>query len=102
MYRSYQKIDRRKSRVIHLGNIKVGGGAPISVQTMTNTITSDVKSTLSQIDRVRNVGADIVRVSVPDQESSQALKKIITLRTDTISLKQELADFMYTKTHYPF
>jgi len=76
MYRSYQRIDRRKSRDIHLGNIKIGGGAPISVQTMTNTITSDVNSTLSQIDRVRNVGADIVRVSVPDQESSLALKKI--------------------------
>ena len=76
MYRSYQKIDRRKSRVIHLGNFKIGGGAPISVQTMTNTITSDVNSTLSQIDRVRNVGADIVRVSVPDQESSLALKEI--------------------------
>jgi len=76
MHRSYQKIDRRKSRVIHLGNVKIGGGAPISVQTMTNTITSDVNSTLSQIDRVRNVGADIVRVSVPDQDSSLALKKI--------------------------
>ena len=76
MHRSYQKIDRRKSRVIHLGNVKIGGGAPISVQTMTNTITADVNSTLSQIDRVRNVGADIVRVSVPDQESSLALKKI--------------------------
>lgn len=75
MHRSYQKIDRRKSRVIHLGNIKIGGGAPITVQTMTNTITSDVNSTLSQIDRVRNVGADIVRVSIPDQESSLALKK---------------------------
>ena len=77
MQRSYQKIDRRKSKVIHLGNIKIGGGAPISVQTMTNTITSDVSSTLSQIDRVRNVGADIVRVSVPDQESSLALKKYV-------------------------
>ena len=76
MHRSYQKIDRRESKVIYLGNVQIGGGAPISVQTMTNTITSDVNSTLSQIDRVRNVGADIVRVSVPDQESSLALKKI--------------------------
>ena len=76
MYRSYQKIDRRKSRVIHLGNVKIGGGAPITVQTMTNTITADVNSTLSQIERVINVGADIVRVSVPDQDSSVALKNI--------------------------
>ena len=75
MHRSYQKIDRRKSRVIYLGNVKIGGGAPISVQTMTNTITSDVNSTLSQIERVQNVGADIVRLSVPDKDSSLALKK---------------------------
>jgi len=76
MYRSYQKIDRRKSRSIKVGKVKIGGGAPISVQTMTNTITSDVKNTLAQIERVRKVGADIVRVSIPDQESSLALKKI--------------------------
>jgi len=76
MHRSYQKIDRRQSKSIQVGSVKIGGGAPISVQTMTNTITSDVCSTLAQIDRVAKVGADIVRVSVPDEESSLALKEI--------------------------
>ena len=76
MHRSYQKIDRRQSKSIHVGSVKIGGGAPISVQTMTNTITSDVCSTLAQIDRVAKVGADIVRISVPDEESSLALKEI--------------------------
>ena len=76
MYRSYQKIDRRQSKAIKVGKIKVGGDAPISVQTMTNTITSDIQATLAQIGRVTKVGADIVRVSVPDKESSLALKEI--------------------------
>ena len=76
MWRSYQQIDRRKSRSINVGNVKVGGKAPISVQTMTNTLTSDVNATVAQIKRVVKTGADIVRVSVPDQESSYALKDI--------------------------
>ena len=61
MFRSYQKIDRRKSKIIEIGNVKVGGDNPISVQTMTNTLTSDAKSTIEQIERVINVGADLVR-----------------------------------------
>ena len=81
MHRSYQKIDRRQSKSIQVGSVKIGGGAPISVQTMTNTITSDVCSTLAQIDRVAKVGADIVRVSVPDEESSLALKEICNKST---------------------
>ena len=76
MFRSYQKIDRRKSKIIEIGNVKVGGDNPISVQTMTNTLTSDAKSTIEQIERVINVGADLVRVSVPDKDSSEALKDI--------------------------
>ena len=76
MWRSYQQIDRRKSRSINVGNVKVGGKAPISVQTMTNTLTSDVNATIAQIKRVVKTGADIVRVSVPDQDSSYALKDI--------------------------
>ncbi len=76
MWRSYQQIDRRKSRSIDVGNVKVGGKAPISVQTMTNTLTSDVNATVAQIKRVVKTGADIVRVSVPDQDSSYALKDI--------------------------
>ena len=76
MLRSYQKIDRRKTQVIKVGNLDIGGNSPILVQTMTNTLTTDVKSTLAQINRVVSVGADLVRVSVPDKESSIALKEI--------------------------
>jgi len=76
MKRSYQQIDRRKTRSINVGNVKVGGLNPISVQTMTNTLTTDIRATISQINRVVEMGADIVRVSVPDKESSKALKKI--------------------------
>ena len=76
MYRSYQKIDRRKSREIRVGDVRIGGNSTISVQTMTNTLTSDIKSTMSQIERVIKVGADLVRVSIPDKESSSALKEI--------------------------
>jgi len=76
MHRSYQKIDRRITRVIKVGNLNIGGNNPILVQTMTNTLTSDVKATLDQIERVIEVGADLVRVSVPDKESSIALKEI--------------------------
>jgi len=76
MLRSYQKISRRKSKSINIGNVKIGGNAPISVQTMTNTLTSDIKSTIKQIRRITKVGADLVRVSIPDRESSIALKTI--------------------------
>ena len=76
MERSYQKIDRRKTRTINFGNLKVGGKNPILVQTMTNTPTVDAKSTLAQIKRVTDIGADIVRVSVPDKDSTKALKEI--------------------------
>ena len=76
MWRSYQQIDRRKSQSINVGTVKVGGNAPISVQTMTNTLTLDVSATVAQIERVVKAGADIVRVSVPDEDSSQALKVI--------------------------
>ena len=76
MIRSYQNINRRKSRAIYIGNIKIGNDAPISVQTMTNTPTTDIKSTLSQIKRIEKVGADLVRVAVPDKESSKALQTI--------------------------
>ena len=76
MYRSYQKIDRRKSKVIKIGKVAIGGNFPISVQTMTNTCTTDIKSTISQIDRITKAGADLVRVSVPDEDSTLALKII--------------------------
>ncbi|WP_045389826.1 flavodoxin-dependent (E)-4-hydroxy-3-methylbut-2-enyl-diphosphate synthase [Falsirhodobacter sp. alg1] len=74
--RPWRNIYRRKSRQIMVGNVPVGGDAPISVQTMTNTLTPDIKATLDQIHAAAAAGADIVRVSVPDEESSRALKFI--------------------------
>jgi len=76
-YRPYQQIERRKSRQIHVGNVPVGGDAPITVQTMTNTLTTDVPGTVAQIRRAEEAGVDIVRVSCPDQESALALKDIV-------------------------
>ena len=76
-YRPYQHIERRKSRQIHVGAVPVGGDAPITVQTMTNTLTTDVAATIAQIQRAEKAGVDIVRVSCPDEESTAALKHII-------------------------
>ena len=76
MLRPYQKISRRKTRVINVGSVLVGGNNPISVQTMTNTLTTDVESTNKQINRAVSAGVDLVRVSVPDKESTEALKEI--------------------------
>lgn len=76
-YREYQQIDRRKSRQISVGNVKVGGDAPISVQTMTNTLTTDIDATVAQVLRAEKAGVDIVRISCPDEESTAALKHII-------------------------
>ena len=70
-------IDRRKSRQIQVGNVAVGGDAPISVQTMTNTLTTDIAGTLDQIHKAAEAGADIVRVSCPDEDSTAALKTIV-------------------------
>ena len=75
--RPWRSIERRKSRLIHVGNVPVGGDSPISVQTMTNTLTHDVKATVAQVQAAAEAGADIVRVSVPDVESSNALKEIV-------------------------
>ncbi len=70
------EIPRRKSRQIRVGNVLVGGDAPISVQTMTNTETCDVEATLAQIERAASAGADLVRVSVPSMEAAEAFGKI--------------------------
>ena len=75
--RPWRNIYRRKSRQIHVGRAAVGGDAPISVQTMTNTLTTDVAATVAQINAAAEAGADIVRVSVPDQDSSRALRQIV-------------------------
>ncbi len=76
-YRPYQKITRRKSRQIHVGRVPVGGDAPITVQTMTNTLTHDVAATIAQIRLSELAGVDIVRVSCPDRESTAALAEIV-------------------------
>jgi len=75
--RPYRDINRRKSRQIHVGSVPVGGDAPITVQSMTNTLTHDVKATVEQIQGLERAGADIVRVSCPDEESAAALKDIV-------------------------
>ncbi|MGP3697108.1 flavodoxin-dependent (E)-4-hydroxy-3-methylbut-2-enyl-diphosphate synthase [Rhodobacter sp. NSM] len=75
--RPWRNIHRRKSRQIMVGNVPVGGDAPISVQTMTNTITADAQATIAQVLRAAEAGADIVRVSVPDEASTRALKEIV-------------------------
>lgn len=75
--RPWRNIYRRKSRKIMVGSVPVGGDAPISVQTMTNTVTTDIRATIAQVQAAAEAGADIVRISVPDQDSSRALKEIV-------------------------
>ena len=75
--RPYRDIQRRKSRQIRVGSVLVGGDAPISVQTMTNTLTQDVAATVAQIKAAEAAGADIVRVSCPDEDSTAGLKEIV-------------------------
>src|SRR6202049_5238008 len=75
--RPYRDIHRRACRTIHVGKVPVGGDSPITVQSMTNTVTSDVKATVEQVQALERAGADIVRISCPDQESALALKHIV-------------------------
>tara|TARA_B100000902_G_scaffold366305_1_gene387970 strand:- start:1110 stop:2207 length:1098 start_codon:yes stop_codon:yes gene_type:complete len=74
--RPYRDISRKKTKVINVGKVKVGGDNPIRVQSMTNTLTTDIKATIKQINDIQNEGADLVRVSCPDESSSKALKEI--------------------------
>mgnify|MGYP000462088842 FL=1 len=74
--RPFREIKRAKTKVINVGDVKVGGDNPISVQSMTNTLTTDVKATINQIVEIQEEGADLVRVSCPDEDSSKALKEI--------------------------
>ena len=74
--RPFRDIKRKKTKVITVGNVKIGGDHPISVQSMTNTLTQNVPATIKQIDDITDAGADIVRVSCPDKESTTALKHI--------------------------
>src|SRR5919109_1291174 len=75
--RPYRDIHRRKSRQIRVGSVLVGGDAPITVQTMTNTLTADAAATIKQIQEIEAAGCDIVRVSCPDEESTAALPEIV-------------------------
>ncbi|SFU06270.1 flavodoxin-dependent (E)-4-hydroxy-3-methylbut-2-enyl-diphosphate synthase [Sedimentitalea nanhaiensis] len=75
--RPWRNIYRRNSRRIMVGNVPIGDGAPIAVQTMTNTLTTDVAATVAQVQAAAEAGADIVRISVPDEASSRALKQIV-------------------------
>ncbi|MFL2660841.1 MAG: flavodoxin-dependent (E)-4-hydroxy-3-methylbut-2-enyl-diphosphate synthase [Alphaproteobacteria bacterium] len=75
--RPWRDIQRKKTRKISVGGVEVGGDSPISVQSMTNTLTTDIKSTIDQIKSLEAVGADLVRVSCPDEDSTSSLKKIV-------------------------
>lgn len=75
--RPWRDIARRECRQIMVGNVPVGGGAPVTVQTMTNTPTSDARATIDQIRRCEEAGVDLIRVSCPDVESTAALKQIV-------------------------
>ena len=74
--RPFRNIHRKKTKVINVGDVKIGGDNPISVQSMTNTLTTDIQATIKQINDIHEEGADLVRVSCPDEESSLALKEI--------------------------
>ena len=75
--RPFRDINRKKTKVVTVGSVKIGGDNPISVQSMTNTLTTDIEATINQINQITEAGGDLVRVSCPDKESTQALKKII-------------------------
>ena len=75
--RPFRDIKRKITKEINVGEVKVGGNNPISVQSMTNTLTKDIKKTVSQINQISEAGADIVRVSCPDEDSTKALKEIV-------------------------
>ena len=74
--RPFRDIKRKKTKVVSVGKVKIGGDNPISVHSMTNTVTTDIKSTINQINKIEEEGADLVRVSCPDEASSLALKEI--------------------------
>ena len=75
--RPHRLIERKKTKKIKVGNVSVGGDSKISVQSMTNTLTTDVKNTIKQIQTLEEAGVDIVRVSCPDEDSTKSLKEIV-------------------------
>ena len=88
--RPHRTINRKKTKKILVGSVPVGGDSIISVQSMTNTLTTDIKATINQINQLEEHGADIVRVSCPDEESTKSLKEIIkkTLKVIWIGKKR--------------
>ena len=76
-YKEFRDIKRKKTKEINVGNIKIGGDNPITVQTMTNTLTTNVKETIEQINNCAEEGAELVRVSCPDENSTNSLKEIV-------------------------
>ena len=76
-YREFRNINRKKTKEINVGNVKIGGNNPISVQSMTNTLTTNVKETVKQINDLAEEGAELVRVSCPDEDSTNSLKEIV-------------------------
>ena len=76
-YKEFREIKRKKTKEINVGNIKIGGDNPITVQTMTNTLTTNVKETIEQINNCAEEGAELVRVSCPDENSTNSLKEIV-------------------------
>ena len=75
--RPHREIKRKITKKIRVGNVSIGGDSKISVQSMTNTLTTDIKGTINQIKSLEEAGADIVRVSCPDEEFTKALKKLL-------------------------
>ena len=92
--RPWRDIVRRQSRQIMVGNVAVGGDAPVTVQTMTNTPTADANATIAQIRRCEEAGVDIIRVSCPDVDSTAALKQIVR------AARQKLATFNLRVTYF--
>ena len=76
-YKEFRDIKRKKTKEINVGGVKIGGDNPISVQTMTNTLTTNVKETIKQINDCAEEGAELVRVSCPDEMSTNSLKEIV-------------------------
>ena len=94
--RPWRDITRRKSRQIMVGNVPVGGDAPVTVQTMTNTPTEDAKATIDQIRRCEDAGVDIIRVSCPDVASTAALKQIVRAARDTEAYNLERKPLVFS------
>ena len=91
--RNSTQINRRKTKEIKVGNVSVGGESKVSVQSMTNTLTTNIKETIKQIHLLEEAGADIVRVSCPDEESTKALKDIVIEPiSTTIDLHREILE----------